>query len=233
MRSPTTPEPRVLPSAGLHAWQLIAFLAVAFLYLTCYFGRYNLSAATPGILAEFEFSKNEFGWIMTIFTMVYSAGQFVNGWLADRFGPKRLLVIGGFGCVAANACFGLSDSYATFAAFWAMNAYFSSMLWSPCCRILYNWFPTEPLGILERGVGGDGLCGRRHGDDDRRSRDPRLWLASRLLHSTRLSLGHDRGVPFRGPSVRPRTPATSRSGRKRPKRASPSRNSDWPTTSRR
>jgi MFS transporter, OPA family, glycerol-3-phosphate transporter len=147
MQHPTTPEMRVLKSAGLHPWQLIAFFAAGSLYLTCYFARYNLSTATPDILTEFEYSKEKFGWITTVFTVVYAAGQFVNGWLADRFGPKRLLVVGGFGCVAANVCFGLSGSFDSFALSWAANAYFSSMLWSSCCRIVYNWFPRNRWGF--------------------------------------------------------------------------------------
>ncbi|NLE39904.1 MAG: MFS transporter, partial [Pirellulaceae bacterium] len=147
---------RVLPSTGLHAWQVIAFLGAAILYLTCYLGRYNMGAAAPDIIKAFDLSNRQFGWIGTIFTVVYAAGQFVNGWLADRFGPKRLMVIGGFGCVAANALFGLSNSFSMLILFWAVNAYFSSMMWPPCCRILYNWFPKNRWGFW-KGVSGS-LC---------------------------------------------------------------------------
>jgi MFS transporter, OPA family, glycerol-3-phosphate transporter len=164
MHKPSNTEARVLESTGLHTWQLISYFGAAFLYLTCYFARYNISAATPDILEAFSFTKAQFGWIATIFTMVYSAGQFVNGWLADRFGPKRLLVVGGFGCVAANVCFGLGGSFLAFALFWAVNAYFSSMLWSSSCRVLYNWFPQNRwgfwkgvLGAMVFGGGGLGM----------------------------------------------------------------------------
>ncbi|MBN1853595.1 MAG: MFS transporter [Pirellulales bacterium] len=153
MRNSSRGEIRVLEGNRLYAWQLLVFFAAAFVYLTCYFGRYNLSAATPGIINDYEFSKNQFGWITTVFTVVYAGGQFINGWLADRFGPKRLIVIGGFGCVAANASFGFSDSYPMFIFSWAMNAYFSSMLWSPCCRILYNWFPQYRWGFWKGVLG--------------------------------------------------------------------------------
>lgn len=147
MRNPTNAEMKLLKGTKLYAWQMLTFFGAAFLYLTCYFGRYNLSTATPDILTAYQFSKNQFGWIATAFTIVYAGGQFINGWLADRFGPKRLIVVGGFGCVAMNAWFGLSDSLPMFMLSWAMNAYFSSMLWSPCCRIVFNWFPQNRWGF--------------------------------------------------------------------------------------
>jgi MFS transporter, OPA family, glycerol-3-phosphate transporter len=146
MSQSTTPT-RVLRSTGLHYWQLIAFFAAGCLYLTCYFARYNLGPATSEIIDELGYTKKQLGWITTSFTVYYAAGQFINGWLADRFGPRRLLIVGGVGCVAANVCFAVSDSFLAFVASWAMNGYFSSMLWSPSCRIVYNWFPRNRWGF--------------------------------------------------------------------------------------
>ena len=141
-----TSETKVLKAIGIHPWQLIAFLSMSFMYLFCYFGRYNIGAATPGMIEEFEYTNKTIGWLTTIFTIVYAFGQFVNGFLADRFGPKKLLIIGGFGCVMANVFFGISNTFVFQAIFWGMNGYLSSMLWAPCCRILYYWFPENRWG---------------------------------------------------------------------------------------
>jgi sugar phosphate permease len=156
--APQTPiaaaEPRLLPRRGTHPQQLTAALSMGVLYLFYYFCKYNLGVATPLIQREFGFSSQSFGTVVTVFTLVYALGQFINGHLGDRLGPKAVVVTGGFGGVAANTLFGLSPHFTADAAvllnlfvlFWAINGYFSSMGWSPGCRIMFNWFPEDRWG---------------------------------------------------------------------------------------
>jgi OPA family glycerol-3-phosphate transporter-like MFS transporter len=127
-------------------WQLRAFFSMGILYLFYYFCKYNLGLADPGIRQEFGFTRHTFGLVTTIFTLTYAAGQFVNGFLGDRYGPKLIMIIGALGGVAANVCFGLSGTLAFFIVFWAVNAYFSSCGWAPGCRIMFNWFPENKWG---------------------------------------------------------------------------------------
>lgn len=136
-------------------WQLRAFFSAGILYLFFYFCKYNLSAATPGIQEEFGFNDKTFGWILTAFLLVYALGQFINGFLGDRYGPKRILIIGAFGGIVVNVIFAFGGRIAGFAGLsaltvfivlWSFNGYFSSMGWAPVCRILYNWFPENRWG---------------------------------------------------------------------------------------
>ena len=124
-----------------------AFFSMAILYLFYYFCKYNLSTATPGIKKEFGIDYTNFGWIITAFTLTYAVGQFINGFLGDRYGPKLILIIGGLGGVAMNVCFGLSSGLAFFVIFWTFNAYFSSCGWAPGSRIMFNWFPEKQWGV--------------------------------------------------------------------------------------
>jgi OPA family glycerol-3-phosphate transporter-like MFS transporter len=133
-------------STRIFLWQLRAFFSMGILYLFYYFCKYNLGAATPGIQEEFGFTSKTFGLVTTIFTLTYAGGQFINGFLGDRYGPKLIMIIGGLGGIAANVCFGLSGTLAFFIAFWAVNAYFSACGWAPGCRIMFNWFPEKQWG---------------------------------------------------------------------------------------
>lgn len=139
-------DKNILRSKGLHIWQIRAFFSMGILYLFYYFCKYNLGAATKGIQDELGYSNKTIGMIITVFTLTYAAGQFLNGFLGDRYGPKRILIIGGIGGVVANICFGFSGTITFFVAFWAMNAYFSSCGWAPGSRILFNWFPENRWG---------------------------------------------------------------------------------------
>lgn len=136
-------------------WQIRAFFSAGILYLFFYFCKYNLSSATHAIEEEFGFSHKTFGWIITAFLLVYAFGQFINGFLGDRYGPKRILIIGALGGVAVNVIFAFGGRLAgfvglsaltVFVVLWAVNGYFSSMGWAPLCRIMYNWFPENRWG---------------------------------------------------------------------------------------
>ncbi len=141
-----TEKREVIGSKGLHYWQGRAFFSMGILYLFYYFCKYNLSAATKDMQDDLGLSSSKIGLLITIFSLTYAGGQFLNGYLGDRFGPKRILLIGAFGGVIVNVCFGLSSTLAFFAAFWAANAYFSSCGWAPGSRIMFNWFPRQHWG---------------------------------------------------------------------------------------
>jgi len=131
---------------ALRLWQMRAFFSMAALYLFYYFGKKNIGPATKFIEDAFGFSHTRFGWVLTGFTLTYALGQFVNGYLGDRYGPKRIMLIGALGSVAANWLFGWSNVWLLLALVWALNGYFSAMGWAPGCRILCNWFPEQRWG---------------------------------------------------------------------------------------
>ena len=141
-------EKQILRTKGLHPKQLIAFFSMAFLYLFYYFCKYNFGVALKEIQDVFGFSNQSIGWITTIFTLAYAAGQFINGFLGDRYGPKRIMLIGAVGSVIANVCFGLSGTLVFFVLFWAINAYFSSCGWAPGCSFFVLLHMGNP-GLFE------------------------------------------------------------------------------------
>jgi len=75
--------------------------------------RYNLSLANSAISGEFGFSKAQMGNIITTALLAYACGLIVNGFLADRLGGKRAMLIGAAGTVVMNVLFGV-------ASFWGL-----------------------------------------------------------------------------------------------------------------
>jgi OPA family glycerol-3-phosphate transporter-like MFS transporter len=136
----------VTSSRSLTVRQSLAFFSMAALYLFYYFGKKNIGPATKAIEDTFGFSHEQFGWALTAFTLTYALGQFINGFLGDRYSPKRIMLFGAFGGVVANLLFGLGNALSLFVLFWAVNGYFSAMGWAPGCRILCNWFPEKRWG---------------------------------------------------------------------------------------
>lgn len=150
-----TQNKRILKAKELSWWQVRAFFSAGILYLFFYFCKYDLGAAIPGMQEEFGFTDRTVGWISTAFLLVYALGQFINGFLGDRYGPKRILVLGAFGGIIVNVIFAFGGriagyvglgSLTVFIVLWSINGYFSSMGWAPLARITYNWFPENRWG---------------------------------------------------------------------------------------
>ena len=146
---------RVLKAGKLSGWQMRAFWSAGIFYLFYYFCKYNFGAAIPGMQEEFGFTDKTVGWVLTAFLWVYALGQFINGFLGDRYGPKRILIFGALGGIIVNVIFAFGGriagyvglgSLTVFIVLWSLNGYFSSMGWAPLCRILYNWFPENRWG---------------------------------------------------------------------------------------
>ena len=85
-------------------------------YGAFYFCRTNLSAAVPGIALPLdqgglELTSQETGWILASLKVAYGCGQLLNGQLAERFSPRRLLAMGMFASAALNLLFGFSTGF--------------------------------------------------------------------------------------------------------------------------
>ncbi len=115
-------------------------LAVMSCYLFYYTGRQNFGFAIPGISAEFGLSKAQLGWCSSAMLWCYAIGQAVNGQLADRFGGRRLMTVGGILSCLLNWITSFAGGLAGVLVPWAANGFAQSMGWAPGSRILSNWW---------------------------------------------------------------------------------------------
>ncbi|PYI84116.1 MAG: MFS transporter [Verrucomicrobia bacterium] len=99
--------PGFRPRRGLN-WAFIGLL-----YTSFYMCRYNLPLASSEIRNELGFSKAQIGSIITTALLAYACGLIVNGFLTDRLGGKRAMLIGAAGTIIMNVAFGV-------ASFWGL-----------------------------------------------------------------------------------------------------------------
>jgi MFS transporter, ACS family, glucarate transporter len=85
----TGPEPEPNPISTRVRWKVVALLA--FVAGLTYFDRLNLGIVGKNIQEEFKFSTQTMGWILGSFSLGYAWFHVPGGWLADRFGPRRVL----------------------------------------------------------------------------------------------------------------------------------------------
>src|SRR5437660_9039394 len=56
-----------------------------------YMDRWNLSVAAPLLMKEFGWNETTIGLLQSVFFYGFTASHLPGGWLADRFGGRRVL----------------------------------------------------------------------------------------------------------------------------------------------
>lgn len=136
---------------GYIARRRLNWLSLAFLYGSFYALRYNLSLANKPIRDEFDFSKAEFGLILTATYVAYAFGQFVNGPIVDRFGGKRMMLVGAVGTIVSNILFGLNAYTGVLNLFilvWILNGYTQAYGAPGNRRVNSAWVGLEQRGTF-------------------------------------------------------------------------------------
>jgi sugar phosphate permease len=163
---------RTLSLRGLHAppskpaaipfdsGQRMALWVLWLTYGSFYFCRNNLGVALPGIQAELGYSKAELGTVLMALKLSYGVGQFINGQLAERWPPRRMLALGLLASAALNVVFGWVSALYFLTFVWACNGYVQALGWPSTMRAAANWFPPAQRGRAIGIIGtGYQLCG--------------------------------------------------------------------------
>lgn len=120
--------------------------AVMFCYLFYYTGRQSFGFAIPGMVEELGLSKTQLGWCGAAMLWAYAVGQAINGPLADRFGGRRMMTLGGVISFGLNVILSFSRGLTGIAVPWTTNGFAQSMGWPSGSRILSNWWDHRHLG---------------------------------------------------------------------------------------
>jgi sugar phosphate permease len=71
---------------------IILFL-ISLMYLICYMDRSNITVAQVEIAGQLGLSRTAMALVFSAFTWAYAIGQIPAGFLGDRFGPKKVLLV--------------------------------------------------------------------------------------------------------------------------------------------
>jgi ACS family hexuronate transporter-like MFS transporter len=111
-----------------------------------YADRSAISVAAPFIIAEFGFSKAEFGVILSIFFFGYAPFNWIGGYLSDKIGPR---VVMGTALAWWSAFTALTAAGAGFVSFLIIRFLFGfgeGPQATVTAKTMSNWFPQRELG---------------------------------------------------------------------------------------
>lgn len=109
--------------------------------------RVGFSALLPPIIRELDLSYAQAGALASAFFWAYLALQLPSGLLGDRFGRRRVLLVGLAGVAAATALTGLAGSFATLVLARLATGAGQGTLFSNDRAIIAAVTPREKIGL--------------------------------------------------------------------------------------
>ncbi|MBN2315678.1 MAG: MFS transporter, partial [Sedimentisphaerales bacterium] len=127
-------------------WRYRIFALSWLAYGGFYLCRKNFSVAMPLLNQDLGFTKDHFAFVLFLYSLFYAMGQFYNGFLSDKFGPRLIVGIGLFLAVLANAFMGLGASLLIFGLLLCINGMGQSTGWSGTVKNMAPWFRRKERG---------------------------------------------------------------------------------------
>ena len=141
-------------------WLLILCLFV--LSAVAYLDRVNLSIASAKLTVEFGISNVRLGFVFSSFLLGYALFQTPAGWLADRFGPRRVLTAGVlwwgiFSALTAAISHHISNAVLVLISLRFLLGAGEAIMYPASNQFVARWIPTYERGmangIIFAGVG--------------------------------------------------------------------------------
>jgi MFS transporter, ACS family, glucarate transporter len=134
-------------------WSLMFFLLAPITFVMS-LDRTAIAVAAPAIQHEYGFSLLEMSVILTSFSWTYALLQVPGGWLAERFGPRRMLFWANTMWSLLTAATPLGFNLASFVGLRALLGVGQAADWPSSIVAIRRWFP-----LRERGKGNSILLG--------------------------------------------------------------------------
>src|SRR5262245_7828778 len=138
-------------------WAIVVLMCA--LSALSYFDRTIMSIAGPTIMREFSFSEVEMGTVFSSALVTYMILMAAGGMVADRFGGRLVLTIGGMLSAVFTGLTGLCGSIASFRIVRGLFGAVSSPLYPSTGRIAKFWVPSGQQSFVQALIMGTSAVG--------------------------------------------------------------------------
>ncbi|MES2697703.1 MAG: MFS transporter [Verrucomicrobiota bacterium] len=120
-------------------WWILALIFCAI--VLNYVDRQILSILKPTLKTEFGFDDRGYALLVNVFTVGYALMYPVAGWLVDRFGPRRVMLLGIVGWSTACIGAGITHTLGQFTVFRGLLGLSEPTAFPAQLRVVTTWFP--------------------------------------------------------------------------------------------
>jgi len=129
-----------------HRW--VVFGVICSIYILVYFHRVSTSVIATDLLAAFQTNAAALGFMSSMYFYLYAVEQPLVGYLSDRLGPRRVVVL--WSLIAALGCvvFGLAPSIGWASVGRALIGFGVGGVYVPAIKAISQWFSRKDLGTM-------------------------------------------------------------------------------------
>jgi MFS family permease len=119
------------------------------MYLVMYIDRVNIATVAPRMTVDLGLNNTEFGLAISAFSYPYALFQLIGGWVSDRFGPRRALMLSGLVVCLATICTGLVGGLGSLIAARVVLGFGEGSAFPTATRALSVWMPRARWGFAQ------------------------------------------------------------------------------------
>ena len=128
-------------------WWVIALVCLA--TIINYIDRSALGIMWPAMSEDLGLTKEDYAWIINIFTITYSAGKFISGKLYDKVGTKIGFVLSIFFWSLASGLHFFAKGAASLGIFRGLLGISEAGNWPGAVKNNAEWFPVKERGLAQ------------------------------------------------------------------------------------
>ena len=124
-------------------------IVLCLMYLFMYIDRVNIATAAPRMTVDLGLSNTGFGLAVSAFSYPYALFQLIGGWVSDRFGPRRTLLLAGLVVCVATVATGLVGGLGSLIAARLVLGFGEGSAFPTATRALSVWIPRAGWGFAQ------------------------------------------------------------------------------------
>ena len=127
----------------------VVFVLLCLMYFITYLDRVNVSTAASGFSKEFGLNKTEIGLVFSAFAYPYLVFQIVGGWISDRLGARRTLIVCGAIWAGATVLTGMAGGLASMLVARLLLGFGEGATFPAATTAMSRWVPKSRRGYAQ------------------------------------------------------------------------------------
>lgn len=127
----------------------MVLLMLCVMYFITYLDRVNVSTAASGFGAEFGLSNTQIGLVFSAFAYPYLVFQVIGGWVSDKYGARRTLIVCGVLWGVATVLTGFAGGLFSLLAARLLLGLGEGATFPAATAAMSRWVPKEKRGFAQ------------------------------------------------------------------------------------